>query len=129
MVFFLSGRRVHAVRDAAGALGSAGKWRFYLVHRAVLHHYRALQRERPGDRGHRGGPSDFACAAAEIQKHHHPQQHREVHRGLLDLRDRRRPLTPHSRTNHRKDAVVQVITRSIFVNRRCFVEIDSSDLC
>lgn len=102
---FRAGRRVHALRDAAGALRSTGERRLRALHRAVLRRDRSVQRERPGDRGDRGGPLDLAGAAVAIQEHHHPQQHREIHRGVLDIRDRRRPLAPHLRANLRGDAV------------------------
>lgn len=50
----LAGWRVYALRDATGALPSTGKRRLRPLHRAVLHHNRALQRKRPGDGGNRG---------------------------------------------------------------------------
>lgn len=105
----VSGRRVYALRNATGALRTTGKRRFRPVHRAVLHHNRALQRKRPGDGGNRGWSFDFIGATVAVQEHHHPQQHREIYRGLLDIRYRHRPLAPHLRSNHRKDAVAWVM--------------------
>lgn len=50
----LTGRCVYALRDATGALRSTGKRRLCPLHRAVLHHNRALQRKRSDDGGNRG---------------------------------------------------------------------------
>lgn len=69
------------------------------MHRAILHRDCAMQRKRVGDRGDCRGPINVACTTSQVQEHHHSQQHREVHRRVLDLRDRCRPLAFDLREN------------------------------
>lgn len=94
-----AGRCIHALWDAARVVRSAGKWRFHVVHRAILHRDCAMQRKRAGNCGDCRRPINVACTTSQVQEHHHSQQHREVHRRVLDLRDRCRPLAFDLREN------------------------------
>lgn len=94
-----AGRCIHALWDAARVVRSAGKWRFHVVHRAILHRDCAMQRKRAGNCGDCRRPINVACTTSQVQEHHHSQQHREVHRRVLDLRDRCRSLASDLREN------------------------------
>lgn len=125
------GRCVHALWDATRAIWSAGKWRFHVVHRTVLHRDCAVQRERVGDCGDRRGPVDVACTTAQVQEHHHPQQHREIYRRVLDLRDRSRPLAFDLRERSRGDSTAQVRSYAsvLFQSSFDFISFRSERLC
>lgn len=109
-----AGRCVHALWDASRVIWAAGKWRFHVVHRTILHRDCTVQRERVGDCGNRCGPVDVACTAPQVQEHHHSQQHREVHRRVLDLRDHCRPLAFDLRQDTRRNSTTQVRAAAIF---------------
>lgn len=110
-----AGRCIHAFWDAARVVRFTGKWRFHVVHRAILHRDCAMQRKRADDRGDCRGPINVACTTSQVQEHHHSQQHREVHRRVLDIRDRCRSLAFDLRENSgRSIAQVSKDFKSIF---------------
>lgn len=118
--YLRAGRRVHALWDAAGAVRPSGKWRFHTVHHPILHCDRVVQRERSNHRGDRRRSADIARTASQVQEHHHAQQHREVHRRVLDLRHRRWTFAFDLRENHRRYTAAQVSLQFPNVSRVSF---------